>query len=230
MEINKVSLETCSEATGTVVVIDVIRAFTTAAYAFAARARDVVLVSTVEEALALRESHKGRPAALVMGEVDGMPVEGFDFGNSPSALIGLDLSGRRLIQRTSAGTQGVVRSTQADMLLTSSFTCAGATARFIKQQSPASVTFVITGAGHGRDGDEDAACADYIGALLQGEAPDVAPFIQRVYDSHAGRWLARAAAPEYLRADRECCVSVDRFNFAMLVERRDGLLVMGAVG
>lgn len=226
MEIKEASLETCSAATGTVVVIDVTRAFTTAAYAFAAGARDIVLVSTVAEALALGER---TPGALIMGELNGLPAEGFDFGNSPSALIGRDLAGRRLIQRTSTGTQGVVRSTQAETLLASSFACAGATARYIKQQSPASVTFVITGIIPGWDGDEDAACADYIAALLHGEAPDVAPFIQRVYDSQAGRILADPAAPEYLRADLECCVAVDRFNFAMLVERRDRLLVMEAV-
>ena len=39
-----------------------------------------------------------------MGEVDGQPVEGFDFGNSPSKLIGRNLAGKHLIQRTSAGT------------------------------------------------------------------------------------------------------------------------------
>ncbi|MBM4431827.1 MAG: 2-phosphosulfolactate phosphatase, partial [Chloroflexi bacterium] len=195
-------------------------------YAFAAGARDIVLVSTVEEALALRER---TPGALIMGEVNGLPVEGFDFGNSPSALIGRDLAGRRLIQRTSAGTQGVMYCTQAETLLASSFVCASPTARYIKQHSPASVTFVITGFASGWDGDEDAACADYIAALLRGEAPNVAPFIQRVYDSQAGRTLADPATLEYLRADLECCVKVDLFDFAMLVERRDGLPVMQAV-
>ena len=44
---------------GVVVVIDVLRAFTTAAFAFAAGAREIVLVSTVDEALALRERLAG---------------------------------------------------------------------------------------------------------------------------------------------------------------------------
>jgi 2-phosphosulfolactate phosphatase len=55
------------QATGTVVVIDVIRAFTTAAFAFAAGAVDITFASTVQDALALREH---TPGALVMG-VDG---------------------------------------------------------------------------------------------------------------------------------------------------------------
>jgi 2-phosphosulfolactate phosphatase len=165
MRIQRATLETCNTATGTVVAIDVIRAFTTAAFALAAGARDIVLAGEVEEALALRERF---PGALLMGEVNGVQPESFDLGNSPSALIGLDLAGRRIIQRTSAGTQGVVRSTQAQALLTGSFVCASATARYLRKQNPASVTFVITGASPRTNGDEDAACADYIQALLRG--------------------------------------------------------------
>ena len=126
MEIKFASLESCGAATDTVVAIDVCRAFTTAAYAFAAGAREIILVGEVEEALALRER---MPGALVMGEVGGLPVEGFDFGNSPNELLGVDLADRCMIQRTSAGTQGVVRSKRARTLLASSFVCAGATAR-----------------------------------------------------------------------------------------------------
>src|SRR2546425_680009 len=129
MRIERATNETCGTATDTVVVIDVLRAFTTAAYAFAAGARDIVLRGTVDEALALRECFLG---ALAMGEVGGLPVDVFDLDNSPAALVGRDLSGRRLIHRTTAGTQGVVRSLQAETLLASSFVCASATARFIR--------------------------------------------------------------------------------------------------
>jgi len=225
MRIRRATLETCHTATGTVVAIDVIRAFTTAAFAFAAGARDIVLAGQVEEALALRERF---PDALLMGEVNGVQPEGFDLGNSPSALTRLDLTGRRIIQRTSAGTQGVVRSTQAKALLASSFVCAAATAGYLRKQNPASVTFVVTGAGLRTDGDEDAACADYIQARLRGETPDVAPFLRRVRDSTDGRFFEQVPPP-FPMSDLECCLSVDRFDFAMVVEQQDGLLVMQAV-
>lgn len=225
MRIRRATLETCHTATGTVVAVDVIRAFTTAAFAFAAGTRDIVLAGEVKEALALRERF---PGALLMGEVNGLQPEGFDLGNSPSALIGLDLRGRRIIQRTSAGTQGVVRSTQAKALLASSFVCASATARYLRKQNPASVTFVVTGASFPIDGDEDAACADYIQALLRGGKPDVAPFLQRVCDSSDGRFFAEVP-PRFPMSDLDCCLSVDRFDFAMVVERQDELLLMRAV-
>ncbi len=226
MDIKKVTLATCSTATDTVVVIDVVRAFTTAAYALAAGAADIVLTGTVEEALAQRQT---MPGSLVMGEVDGLPVPGFDFDNSPAQFDNLSLAGRRLIQRTSAGTQGVVLSTGAATLLAASFPTAGATARYILQNRPAGVTFVITGVQPGREGDEDDACADYIAALLRGQAPDPAPFIRRVYQSATGRIFADPAHPEFAPGDLDYCTTVDRFDFAMPVDRQNGQLVMRAV-
>jgi len=46
-------LEGATRATGTVAVVDVFRAFTTAAVALASGASGIIMVSTVEEALAL---------------------------------------------------------------------------------------------------------------------------------------------------------------------------------
>ena len=79
----RATLETCSEATSTVVVIDVLRAFTCAAFAFAAGAKEIILVQEIAEAFALKQK---MPNALLMGEVNSFPIEGFDYGNSPSAF------------------------------------------------------------------------------------------------------------------------------------------------
>lgn len=228
MNIKRATLETCAQADGLVVVIDVIRAFTTACFAFEAGAKEIILASGVDEALALRDR---MPGALMMGEVGGLPPEGFDYGNSPSQLIGMNLSGRRMIQRTGAGTQGVVRSTRADRLLAASFCCASATVRYIRGVSPASVTLVITGqrppqSGEGY-GDEDAAFADYLEARLNGLEPDAAPYLERVRRSRDADEDARRF-PGFA-ADMICCTDLDRVQFAMVVQRRDGLPVMRPV-
>ena len=223
MKFERATLETCSEATGTVVVIDVLRAFTCAAFAFAAGAKQIILVQETAEAFALQRK---MPGVLLMGEVDGFPIEGFDYGNSPSALMNLDLTGHRFIQRTSLGTLGVVRSTRADMILTSSFCCAKATANYILDRAPDTVTFVITGLGENGMGDEDVACADYLEALLQGHQPAPEPFLTRVRDSVIGQLLLNPSYPELPAEDLPCCTDLDRFDFAMLVRRENGLLVM----
>jgi 2-phosphosulfolactate phosphatase len=227
MIIQRVTLQNCHAATGMVAVIDVLRAFTTAAYAFDAGADDITLVSTVEQALALREKI---PNALLMGEVDGLPIPGFDLSNSPAELVGKHLEGRHLIQRTTSGTQGVVRSIQAETLLASSLVCAGATANFIQKLSSDSLTFVITGRRPGGWGDEDAACADYIEALLAGQKPDQEPILERVRQSPPGKLFSDPSQIEFNSADLEYCLQIDRFDFVMLVRQEDGLFIMKAIG
>ncbi len=227
MEFYRASLSTCHQSSGVLVVIDVLRAFTTAAYALAAGAEQILLVSSVQEAFDLRAQTQG---ALLMGEVDGLPIPGFDFGNSPYTISRADLKGRTLIQRTSSGTQGVTRSLKAARLLPASFCVAAATARFIQQIEPEAVTFVITGAENEGGGDEDQACADYLEALLSSDRrSDPAPYLERVRRSAAGRKFIGPLGSEFMQIDLEYAVQVDRFDFAMEVERPGGLLKLRQV-
>ena len=106
-------LEGATRATGTVAVIDVFRAFTTAAVALANGAAGIVMVRSVEQALALRDAGIGQ---ICMGEIGGKAPDSFDFGNSPFEISGVDFGGRTIIQRTSAGTQGIVAASRAERL------------------------------------------------------------------------------------------------------------------
>ena len=223
MDIHYATLETCPDATGVVVVIDVIRAYTTAAYGLAAGARQILLTGTVEEALALQAHF---PAALVMGDVNGLRPEGFDFGNSPAALAGLDLTGRTLLQRTSAGTQGAVRSQRASALFGGCFATAAATIRAIRALAPEAVTLVVTGLRPDDPAEEDLACADYLAALLCGETPEPIPYLERARRSEAAQKFFDPAIPNFSSADMDCCLALDRFDFPLRIERRDGMLVI----
>ena len=89
MIIKRATLENGHKDTDTAIAIDVIRAFTTSAFAFSQGAHEIALVSAVEYALKLKARF---PHALIMGEDGGHPVEGFDFGNSPTLLLDQDLS------------------------------------------------------------------------------------------------------------------------------------------
>ena len=216
MHFHHFTLENCESATGLVIVIDVLRAFSTAAYAFAAGAEEIFLVSTVGEAFALKEDINH---SRIMGEVDGLPVEGFDYGNSPAQFDGSNLSGIPLIQRTTSGTQGVVLSQNAETLLTTSFCNAEATADCIESLSPTEVSFVITGKRPGGWGDEDQACADYIQSLVLKRNEDPALFLDRVRRSTPGRYFENSKMPEYPLRDLEYCLEINKFNFIMAVQR-----------
>jgi 2-phosphosulfolactate phosphatase len=91
----------CSQAKGLCVIIDVLRAFTTAAFAFAAGAKEIIFVSTPEEAF---QKYNEDNSLKLMGETFGKPIKGFHFGNSPVEFENISLYNHRMVQRTSAGT------------------------------------------------------------------------------------------------------------------------------
>ena len=88
-------LERPPEVAETVVVIDVLRSFTTSAVALARGALAVYPVQDPESGRAVRDALE--PAVAVGAVAGGAPVPGFDFGNSPSALARADLSGKNVV-------------------------------------------------------------------------------------------------------------------------------------
>lgn len=206
---------------GNVVVIDVLRAFTFQAWAFERGARRILAVDGAEHALVLARTHL--PDALVAGERGGRPLEGYDLGNSPVAIAEQDLSGRTIVHRTSAGTQGLTRTEGADLVVAASFVTASATARFLHARGVDDVTFVVTGDSLGRDGDEDLACAELIAARLAGDDPDPEPYVARVALSDAGR-LFTPEGPDWASPeDMALACEVDRFDFALEASPAVGL-------
>jgi 2-phosphosulfolactate phosphatase len=217
-------IEAAASARGTVVVIDVLRAFTTAAYALAAGAREVVLVATPEQAFALRTR---LPGALLVGEIGGRPIPGFDHGNSPAAMQKLDLRGKTIVLRSSSGTQGVTRARGAQQVYLGSLVVAAATARAIA--ASAEIALLAMGSVAGPDGPEDDACAEYLAALLDSRPSiDRAAIAATVEASPAGRQARDPAIDWITPEDLACAVAIDRFEFAMPVEREGDLLVARA--
>ncbi|MBK7641706.1 MAG: 2-phosphosulfolactate phosphatase [Planctomycetes bacterium] len=209
------------EARGTLVVIDVLRAFTTAAHAFARGALQIELVATIEEAFARRRED---PRALLVGETDGRKVEGFDFGNSPPALFAADLAGRKLVLRSSAGTQGVVGGVNARTILLGSLVVARATVAAVRALGD-DVTLLAMGSPKGGPGDEDEVCAELLETRLAGGELDLEDVRRRVRDSRAGQKALDPTVDWITPGDLECAQAIDRFDFAMRVERVGSRLV-----
>ena len=219
-------LEGARAAWGTAVIIDVFRAYTTAAVAFSRGAEKIILVAEVAEALELRERGLG---SLCMGEVDGIRPEGFDFGNSPFELSQADVAGATLIQSTRAGTTGAAAATGADRIYVCSLAIAAATARAILADASATVSIVAMGHQGKARTDEDELCALYLRNLLEGRASDRAAIRSLVASSaHAGNF-GDTSKPWYHPVDMDLALRVDSFDFAIRVDRQGGLLVARAV-
>lgn len=103
-------------AGGTVVVIDVLRASTVIVHALAAGASEVIPCLEVDDA---RRTYARLPPgqAILGGERGGLPIEGFDLGNSPSDYTAERVSGRTLVFTTTNGTRAMQRCRQAKRVL-----------------------------------------------------------------------------------------------------------------
>jgi 2-phosphosulfolactate phosphatase len=218
MEIKRFNLDNCAEATGLVVVIDVLRAFTTAGCLFELGVNEILMAGSIEDARSIRARF---PNYLLLGEVDGIKIPDFDLGNSPSLLEGLDLNGVGIIQRTTAGTQGVIGSIHASQIVVAALTNGSATCRYIRDQHPERVSLIETGR-HADWGDEDVACADFLESILSQKVVDLSCITQRVIASKSGLHYS-VQNPEFPPDDLRIATYIDRFDFVMVVQRDGGL-------
>jgi 2-phosphosulfolactate phosphatase len=213
-------LEGAARATGTVAVIDVFRAFTSAAVALANGATRIIMVGSVEEALSLRTADVGQ---VCMGEVGGRAPAAFDFGNSPFEISGVDFGGKTVIQRTSAGTQGVVAAAnRAARLYAASLVTADATVKAILAGAADQISIVAMGGEGLKRTDEDEVCAIHLRNRLEGRSGD-RDAVQRLILS--GDEVARfhdPARPHLHPQDIQIALDIDRYDFAIRVRIEDG--------
>lgn len=215
-------LDGARQASGAVAVIDVFRAFTTAAVVLANGASRIVMVSTIEEVFALRDSGLGQ---VCMGEVRGRKPDGFDFGNSPFEVAEVAFGGKTIIQRTSAGTQGIVAAAGADRLYAASLVTASATVRGLAASGAARVAVVAMGDSGVERTDEDELCALHLRNLLEGRPGDPEAVSRLIL---AGGEVARfndPGRPHLHWQDVEIALDIDRYDFAIRVRTEDGRLV-----
>ncbi|WP_329183443.1 2-phosphosulfolactate phosphatase [Streptomyces sp. NBC_01428] len=219
MDTRFLAIAELDDAPSVAVVVDVMRAFTVAAWAFARGAEKIVLAESLDEALALKARHPGWVALK-----DGPPAPGFDAVNSPGMLRSVDLGGRTVVQKTTAGTVGALAVKEASLVLCAGFVVAEATARLLRIHAADQVTFVVTG----EDGraDEDLACAQYIARRATEADTDADAFLRRAGGSRAAAELAQGVRQGVHPDDVALCLELDRFPFAMVATLEDQLMVL----
>lgn len=198
-----------SQARGAVVVIDVFRAFTTAAIALRNGAEAIVMVEDLDTALTLRNRGVG---SRCIGERRGVRPDGFDFGNSPHEICSVSFAGETLIQTTSNGTKCVLAAVSATQVYAASLVNAEATARAILASGSEEIWLVACGDGDRRT-DEDEICALYIRALIQGRLPERST-VSRSIAALSSRTDGRTMSAE----DLAMCLDVDSIPVAISVE------------
>ena len=170
------------------IVVDVLRASSTAVVALAAGYERVLCVDTVDAARRLRS-----PGRTLAGERGCLPIDGFDIGNSPRAIG--RVAGGELVLCTTNGTPAITDATaRAQQVLIGSLLNLRALAAAI----PSGRDVAIMCAGtDGRFALEDAYVAGRIVALLAGMRSDGAHAAERLagaYGSSLGALAGSANA------------------------------------
>lgn len=206
------------------VVFDILRATSACVTALQNGAKEVIPVSGIPEAMALRQR---QPDVLLAGERDGVRIRAaqsggvdFDFGNSPREFRPEKVRGRTIVSTTTNGTRALRACAGAKTVLAASFLNLAATAKFLNQSPPENILLVCAGTGEGA-ALEDMLAAGALAGLVAGDYTDATEAAARAFLSAkadlpaviAGSKNAKRllAMPE-LRADVAFCAQRDIFK------------------
>ena len=217
MNIKRLSLlEGARTAAGTVVIIDVFRAFSTECYLINNGAERIYPVGSIEIAYEMKANY---PEYVLIGERHEKICEGFDFGNSPTHIINHSFEGKTIVHTTSSGTQGIELAKGADELLTGSFVNAGAIIAYIKKVKPANVSLVSMGYEGKYTTQEDEFCAEYISNELDGKPTDYGKMVEKLRVGDGARLLDPANHAHSPAKDFDLCLDLNRFNFVLKIKK-----------
>ncbi|WP_050183049.1 2-phosphosulfolactate phosphatase [Domibacillus robiginosus] len=201
------------------VVIDVIRAFTFAHYAFLKGAKEIFLAETVHSARQLKEK---TPQYMLAGEEKGLHIPGFDLDNSPAGLLEANVEGQILVQKTTNGVRAALHALNASHVFVTGFSNAKTTAQHIRQLAGPHADINII-ASH-PSGDEDLACAQYMKAIIEGQAGCFRDdTISRIRAAEPAQKFFDADRPEFNPADIDLCVKELDTGFVMKISEKNNL-------
>ena len=231
MKINFSSLlPGAQNAKGLAVIIDVFRAFTCAPLLFSLGIKQSILVGSPSDALELKQAD---PSLILAGEVGGAPIDGFDFGNSPSLIMRTDstfFKGKTIVQRTSSGVQGALAALAvADEVLLGSYALAKSTAEYILSKNPEEVSLVAMGWNLKATAPEDEWCGRYIAHLLGNGLYDHMQALREIVYHETAQKFLRGDVSYFPAEDPLLCLQRDLYDFVLRAEKKNDLVIVKKV-
>jgi 2-phosphosulfolactate phosphatase len=150
-------------------VVDVLRACTTVAHALASEALEVIPVDSVEDAMRLAATFD-RETTLLCGERGALPIEGFDLGNSASAMTPEVVAGKTVILSTTNGTRVMAALEGAKACVAASLPTLSACARYAGEFDCVEILCAGSDDGFSR---EDFFCAGCLASEILGARPGI---------------------------------------------------------
>lgn len=212
------SARNAMDATGLTVVIDVFRAFSVEAYLINQNAQRIIPVGEKEVAYDFKKKNKD---IILVGERNGIKLPDFDYGNSPTLIQNIDFSGKTIVHTTSASTQGLIRSINADEIITGSLVNAKAIVKYIKDNNYNDVSLLCTSWQNPNYEEEDTICAKYIKAMLESKDYDINSKIEELRHTSGAKFFNEELKDVFPKKDFELCTRLNIFNFVLRYNRID---------
>ena len=149
-----------------VVVIDVLRTCTLAPLLFSRGLETLYIGPSSRAARRLAEAR----GLLLFGEKGGLPLEGFNYGISPTEVAGADVAGRSGVLVSDNSSRVLARTTGAKHVLLGSLYNAGAVAALAASLAEQEIALLCTGFNGDEDLD-DTLCAGFLAAQLKRRLP-----------------------------------------------------------
>lgn len=191
---------------GFTIVIDVLRAFSVSYYILANHPQKYIVVGSVEQAFRLKGAIEN---SVLVGERQGIKVEGFDYGNSPTEIVNADFNGKTIIHTTTAGTKGLLAQKSENEVVVGSFVNAGALIGYIKEKHIERVNMYCTAQKEQMFGEEDYYFADYMRSMLTGGRPNFPEMVRTLRERTGKGFCDTGFAPA---SDFEYCMKLSSFD------------------
>lgn len=214
--------EIAAKRKGVNVIIDTFRASNTI-LALLKYCNEVFPVSSVEDAL-------NSDADIIVGEVGGLRPKGFHLTNSPVEIekLGTDLKGKKVVLRTTNGTQGLLKSRGAKEVIVASPRNLGVVVDFLEQMLEEGLNVTIIPMGTSTENGnvrvpEDDITGDLIIQLLKGNEQELTEqmLFQRIFEDRA--YYRKKV--ELIGKDIEYCLQINKSRIIPKFDQISGTIV-----
>jgi len=204
-----------------VVVIDVLRAFTTACYAMSNNPKDYIVVRDLDLAYRLK---KENPDYILIGERHGFNLPGFDYGNSPTEIKDVDFSNKTIVHTTTLGTRGIINALKhTKKVITGSFVNAKAIINYLKKEDPDYVHLFCT--KDMPDDNEDLMFAKYIKGYYENKPLSMEIIKNNLMKHESEIKYVINPKTECSKNDFFLALELNKFNFVIKAYLRDDKLI-----
>ncbi len=189
------------------VLIDVFRSTTTLPLMLYRKAEYIMPVRTITETRRLKEKNH---EYVTSGERYGIRIPGFNYDNSPYAILNSDLSNKIVLFTSTNGIKVLYKiMNYPGKIYISSFINFNATYNAIKNYNK--ISLIVSNRPDGKS-DEDYIYADMLENKLKGYDIDIDEYKNRIRNSHGSKRLKIMGASR----DIEASLNVDMYNYPVI--------------